>query len=106
MYAVFKTGGKQYRASTGDKLKVEKLAAAEGDAVEFDQVLLLGEGDAVQVGEPLVAGGRVAARVLAQAKDRKVGIVKFRRRQQYHRNKGHRQEYTLIEVTGISGGKA
>jgi large subunit ribosomal protein L21 len=103
MYAVFRTGGKQYRARQGDTLKIEKLDAAEGDAVEFDEVLMVGEGEAVQVGTPLVDGGRVAAKVLAQAKDKKVMVVKFRRRQNYRRTKGHRQEYTLIEVTGITG---
>ncbi len=103
MYAVFKTGGKQYRASAGDRLKVEKLSADEGDAVEFDQVLMLGEGDDVKIGEPLVAGGKVAAKVLEQARSRKVEVIKFHRRQNYKRNKGHRQAYTLIEVTGISG---
>ena len=104
MYAVFRTGGKQYRASAGDTLKIEKLAAAEGDAVEFDEVLMVGEGDSVQVGTPLVSGGKVEAKVLAQDKDRKIEVVKFRRRQNYRRSKGHRQPYTLIEITGISGG--
>jgi large subunit ribosomal protein L21 len=104
MYAVFRTGGKQYRVSAGDTLKIEKLVAAEGDAVEFDEVLMVGEGDSVQVGAPLVSGGKVAAKVLAQAKDKKIQVIKFHRRQNYRRNKGHRQEYTLIEVTGISGG--
>jgi len=104
MYAVFRTGGKQYRASAGDTLKIEKLAAAEGDDVEFDEVLMVGEGDSVQVGTPLVSGGKVAARVVSQAKDRKIEIVKFRRRQNYRRSKGHRQPYTLVEITGISGG--
>ena len=103
MYAVFRTGGKQYRARQGDTLKIEKLDAAEGDAVEFDEVLMVGEGEAVQVGTPLVDGGKVAAKVLAQAKDKKVMVVKFHRRQNYRRTKGHRQEYTLIEVTGITG---
>jgi len=104
MYAVFRTGGKQYRASAGDTLKIEKLAAAEGDAVEFEEVLMVGEGGSVQVGTPLVSGGKVEARVLAQAKDRKIEVVKFRRRQNYRRTKGHRQPYTLVEITGISGG--
>jgi large subunit ribosomal protein L21 len=104
MYAVFRTGGKQYRASAGDTLKIEKLAADEGDAVEFDEVLMVGEGDSVQVGTPLVSGGKVEAKVLAQDKHRKIEVVKFRRRQNYRRSKGHRQPYTLIEITGISGG--
>ncbi len=104
MYAVFKTGGKQYRASTGDRLKIEKLDAAEGDSVAFDEVLLVGEGETVTVGTPCVDGSKVEARVLAQGRARKISVIKFRRRKNYLRNKGHRQAYTLIEVTGISGG--
>jgi len=103
MYAVFKTGGKQYRAAKGDKLKIEKLDAAEGDSVAFDEVLLVGEGEDVKVGAPLVSGGKVEAKVLAQAKDKKIEVIKFRRRQNYRRTKGHRQPFTLVEITGISG---
>ena len=103
MYAVFKTGGKQYRAAKGDKLKVEKLDAAEGDSIEFDEVLLVGEGESVKVGTPLVDGGKVEAKVLVQAKDKKVDVIKFRRRQNYRRTHGHRQEFSLVEITGISG---
>ena len=102
MYAVFKTGGKQYRAAKGDKLKIEKLDAAEGDSIAFDEVLLVGEGDDVKVGAPLVSGGKVEAKVLAQAKDKKIEVIKFRRRQNYRRTKGHRQPFTLVEITGIS----
>ena len=103
MYAVFKTGGKQYRAAKGEKLKIEKLDAAEGDSIAFDQVLLVGEGEDIKVGAPLVAGGKVEAKVLAQAKDKKIEVIKFRRRQNYRRTKGHRQPFTLVEITGISG---
>ena len=106
MYAVFRTGGKQYRASAGDTLKVEKLDADEGASVQFDEVLMVGEGDSVTVGTPLVPGGKVAAKVLGQAKDRKVEVVKFKRRKNYRRTKGHRQPFTLIEITQVSGGKA
>jgi large subunit ribosomal protein L21 len=102
MYAVFKTGGKQYRAAKGDKLKIEKLDAAEGDSIEFDNVLLVGEGESVKVGTPLLAGSKVKATVLLQAKDKKIRIVKFRRRQNYRRTQGHRQYFTLVEITGIS----
>lgn len=102
MYAVFKTGGKQYRAAKGDKLKIEKLDAAEGDSIAFEEVLLVGEGGDVKVGAPLVSGGKVEARVLAQAKDKKVEVIKFRRRQNYRRTRGHRQPFTLVEITGIS----
>ena len=103
MYAVFKTGGKQYRASKGDTLKIEKLDAAEGDSIEFDQVFMVGEGDNVKVGAPLVSGSKVKAKVLIQAKDKKVDVIKFRRRQNYRRTMGHRQWFTLVEITGITG---
>ena len=106
MYAVFKTGGKQYRAAKGDKLKIEKLDAAEGDSVEFDEVLLVGEGEGVKVGTPLVSGSKVKGKVLAQAKDKKIDVIKFRRRQNYRRTHGHRQEFSLVEITGITGGAA
>lgn len=106
MYAVFKTGGKQYRAAKGDKLKIEKLEAAEGDSVEFDDVLLVGEGEGVKIGTPLVAGSKVKAKVVLQAKDKKIDVIKFRRRQNYKRTHGHRQKFTLVEITGITGGAA
>jgi large subunit ribosomal protein L21 len=104
MYAVFRTGGKQYRASKGDTLKVEKLDAAEGDKVEFAEVLLVGNGASVKIGNPLVAGGKVQATVLTQAKAKKIEVIKFKRRQNYYRNRGHRQHFTLLEITGIASG--
>lgn len=104
MYAVFQSGGKQYRASKGTRLKLEKLDAAEGAAVEFDQVLLIGEGANVKVGSPLVSGGKVKAKVLQTAKAKKVMVIKFKRRQNYKRTKGHRQWFTEVEITGITGG--
>ena len=106
MFAVIKTGGKQYRASAGDTLKVEKLEADEGASVQFDEVLMVGEGDSVTIGKPFVDGGSVAAKVLKQDRSKKVEIVKFHRRQNYRRTKGHRQPYTLIEITDVSGGAA
>ena len=102
MYAVFTSGGKQYRAAAGDKLKIEKLEAGAGDTVEFTDVLLVGEGADVTVGAPLVAGARVTARVVSQDRHDKVSVVKFRRRQNYKRMHGHRQAYTLVEITGIA----
>ncbi|MEE4184749.1 MAG: 50S ribosomal protein L21 [Gammaproteobacteria bacterium] len=102
MYAVFKTGGKQYRAAKGDKLKIEKLDAAEGDSVEFDEVLLVGEGDDVKVGTPVLTGSKVAGKVVAQARHKKIEVIKFRRRQNYRRTHGHRQPFTLVEITDIS----
>jgi large subunit ribosomal protein L21 len=104
MYAVIKTGGKQYRVAEGARLKVERLNAAEGDAVEFDQVLLVGEGDKVTIGKPLVEGGKVTGTVEAQGKGRKVEVVKFKRRQNYRRTKGHRQRFTQVLITNISAG--
>ena len=103
MYAVFRTGGKQYRASKGDRLRVERLAGNEGDTVEFDQVLLVGEGAKVKLGTPLVSGSKVKAKVTAQGKGKKVDVLKFKRRKNYMRLKGHRQLFTEIEVTGITG---
>jgi large subunit ribosomal protein L21 len=103
MYAVFRSGGKQYRASKGDKLRLERLPAEEGSSVEFDEVLLIGAGGELSVGKPLVDGGRVEAKVLTQGKGRKIDVVKFKRRQNYKRLGGHRQAYTEVEITGISG---
>ncbi|MFV1972456.1 MAG: 50S ribosomal protein L21 [Thiohalobacterales bacterium] len=102
MYAVIKTGGKQYRVSQGDTLKVEKLDAGEGDAVEFEQVLMVGEGEDVKIGTPYIEGSRVSARVKAQGRGPKVEIIKFQRRKYHMKRMGHRQDYTEVEITGIS----
>lgn len=102
MYAVIRTGGKQYRVVPGARLRVEKLDAEEGAKVEFDQVLLVGEGTDVTVGKPLVEGGLVTAKVLSQGKGKKVTIIKFHRRKNYLRTKGHRQFYTEVEITDVS----
>jgi large subunit ribosomal protein L21 len=104
MYAVFMTGGKQYRASKGDKLEIEKLPVAEGENVEFTEVLLIGAGANTKVGTPRVAGGKVKAKVLTQGRGDKMSVIKFRRRSTYKRMKTHRQPFTLVEITGISGG--
>ena len=104
MYAVIATGGKQYRVREGAVLRVEKLDAAEGASVEFDQVLLVGDGDKVSIGKPFLEGGKVQAVVMEQGKARKVEIVKFRRRQNYRRTKGHRQHFTQVKITGIVAG--
>ena len=103
MYAVFRTGGKQYRASKGDRVRVERLDGAVGDAVEFDQVLMVGEGADIKVGAPLVSGGKVSGKVVAQGRDEKIIIVKFRRRKHYRRTQGHRQAFTEVEITSITG---
>jgi large subunit ribosomal protein L21 len=104
MYAVFKTGGKQYRATKGDRLRVERLDAEEGATVEFNEVLLVGEGADVKLGSPLVSGSTVKATVKAQGKGRKVKVLKFKRRKNYLRVKGHRQYFTEVEITSITGG--
>ena len=106
MYAVFRTGGKQYRATTGDVLRLEKIEAEEGATIEFDEVLLVGEGADVKVGSPLLDGGSVSAKVLRQGKSRKVPVVKFRRRQNYLRQGSHRQQFTEVEITAIAGESA
>lgn len=103
MYAVIRTGGKQYRVREGDRLRVERLDAGVGDPVEFDQVLLVGEGSDVKIGSPFVAGGKVEAKVTAQGRGRKIRVIKFKRRKDYKRQHGHRQHYTEVEITGIGG---
>ncbi|HKJ95422.1 MAG TPA: 50S ribosomal protein L21 [Gammaproteobacteria bacterium] len=104
MYAVIRTGGKQYRVSEGDVLRVEKLGAEEGATVEFDQVLMVSDGSDVTVGAPLVDGGKVSAEVVSHGRDRKIEVIKFKRRKNYHRKYGHRQHFTEIKVTGIKAG--
>ena len=101
MYAVFKTGGKQYRAATGDKLKIEKIEAEKGATVELDQVLMVGEGEDVKVGTPLLAGGKVTAVVVDHGRHDKIKIIKFKRRKHHMKRAGHRQYFTQIEITGI-----
>jgi large subunit ribosomal protein L21 len=100
MYAVIRTGGKQYRVSQGDRLRVERLPGQVGDSLEFDQVLMIG-GDTVTVGKPLVSGAKVAAQIVAQDRAKKIIVYKFRRRKNYRRKQGHRQAYTEVRVTGI-----
>jgi large subunit ribosomal protein L21 len=102
MYAVIATGGKQYRVEKDGVLRIEKLDAEAGSTVEFSEVLLIADGDKVTVGKPRVAGAKVSATVESHGKGDKVVIVKFRRRKHYMRQKGHRQHYTQVRVTGIS----
>ncbi|MBS0514630.1 MAG: 50S ribosomal protein L21 [Proteobacteria bacterium] len=103
MYAVIVTGGKQYRVAQGETLRVEKLEADVGAAVNFDQVLLLGSGEGVKVGAPTVSGASVAAKVVSHGRLDKVRIIKFRRRKHHMKQMGHRQHYTEVEITSISG---
>jgi len=102
MYAVVRTGGKQYRVSAGEKLRVEKLAAAVGSELVLDEVLLVGEGQALKVGNPTVKGASVKAKVVGHGLADKVMTFKLRRRKNSKRTRGHRQAYTEIEVTGIA----
>lgn len=101
MYAVIETGGKQYRVSPGDVLKIERLSAEAGSSVTFDRVLMIG-GDAPKIGSPVVEGGKVTAEVQEHGKGDKVTIIKFKRRQKYRRKQGHRQMYTQVRITDIS----
>jgi len=103
MYAVVKTGGKQYRVSPGDTLRVELLDVKEGDEVTLDQILMIGEGESVTIGSPLIDNASVTAKVVKHGRDKKVRIVKFRRRKHHHKQMGHRQGFTELEITGLSG---
>ena len=102
MYAVIVSGGKQHRVIEGETLRLEKLEAATGDTVEFDQVLMVGGGDDVKIGTPVVEGGKVTAEVVAHGRHKKVKIVKFNRRKHYRNETGHRQWFTEVKITGIS----
>ena len=102
MYAVFRTGGKQYRAAKGDVLRLEKIEADEGATISFDDVLLIGEGADIKVGNPVLIGSSVSGKVLRQGKSKKVPVVKFKRRQNYLRQGTHRQFFTEVEITAIS----
>jgi large subunit ribosomal protein L21 len=103
MYAVIETGGKQYRVAQGDVIEVEKLEAIEGAEVALDRVLMVADGEQVKIGTPMLAGAKVTAKVKAHGRADKIRIFKLRRRKNYRRTQGHRQYYTQIEITGISG---
>jgi large subunit ribosomal protein L21 len=102
MYAVIQTGGKQYRVSPGEQLRVEKLPGDRGATLTFDKVLMVG-GEAVRVGKPFVEGVKVSAQIMAQDRDKKIIVFKFRRRKNYRRKNGHRQPYTELRITSIEG---
>ncbi len=101
MFAVIKTGGKQYRVNAGDKLKIEKLEVKEGDEITFDQVLLVVDGETMRLGTPLVAGSAVTAKVVQQGRHDKVIVFKFKSKTRRRTKNTHRQPFTEIEVTGI-----
>ena len=102
MYAVIKTGGKQYRVATGEKIKIEQIPAEVGTEITLDQVLMVGEGESVKIGAPLVSGAKVTAKVIAQGRGPKVLIFKMRRRKHYQKHQGHRQGFTELEISGIA----
>ena len=103
MYAVIQTGGKQYRVKEGETLKVETLSADAGQQVEFDKVMLIQSDAGIKVGTPFLSGGKVTATVKSHGRHKKVHIIKFRRRKHHMKRAGHRQNYTEIQITGISG---
>ncbi len=102
MYAVIKTGGKQYRVAAGEKIKVEQIPAEVGAEITLDQVLMVGEGESVKIGTPLISGATVTAKVIAQGRHKKVTIFKMRRRKHYQKDQGHRQNFTELEISGIA----
>jgi large subunit ribosomal protein L21 len=105
MYAVILTGGKQYKVKTGDKLKIEMLNVDEGKSVEFDKVLMIASGDDVKIGAPYVKDAKVLAKVVKHGRNKKIHIIKFKRRKHHMKHAGHRQYYTEVEITAIPGEK-
>ena len=104
MYAVIESGGKQHRVEPGEVLRLEKLDAAEGETVNFDQVMMCGEGENIQIGTPFVDGVAVTAEVVSHGRGDKITIIKMRRRKHYRRQAGHRQYFTEVKIREISGG--
>ncbi|MBP2015013.1 50S ribosomal protein L21 [Anaerococcus degeneri] len=102
MYAIIKTGGKQYKVSEGDLVRVEKLAYEVGETVDFDQVLLVSNDGELKVGSPIVEGAKVSATVEDQNKDKKIVVYKYKPKKQYRKKHGHRQPYTLVKINSIS----
>jgi large subunit ribosomal protein L21 len=102
MYAIVRTGGKQYQVAQGEQLRVEKLAGQVGDTIELPEVLFVADGEQVKVGQPVVEGARVTATIMAHGKGKKVLVFKKKRRQGYQKMRGHRQLYTALRIDGIS----
>jgi large subunit ribosomal protein L21 len=102
MYAVIITGGKQYKVSEGDTLKVEKLDVEAGKSIDFNDVLMIGNDDDVTIGTPLIAKAKVKATIVSHGRGKKIKIIKFKRRKHHMKRMGHRQSYTEIEITGIA----
>ena len=102
MYAVISTGGKQYKVSPGQTIRIEKLPGEVGTPVSFDRVLLFSDGDTVSVGQPILAGATVAGRIVEQGKAKKIIVFKYKRRKGYRRKKGHRQQYTALKIDAVN----
>ena len=102
MYAVVRTGGKQYRLGVGDSVKVEKLPDEVGNIVELSQILMVSDGSEVKVGTPLVAGASVKAEIVGHGRDKKIIVFKMKRRKKYRRTQGHRQAFTQLKITEIN----
>lgn len=102
MYAVIKTGGKQYRVKTGDFIKLETLAGDVGSEISFSEILLLADGDNITMGAPFIANATVTAEIIEHARHKKIKIIKFRRRKHHMKQMGHRQNYTQVKITAIS----
>ena len=102
MYAVIQTGGKQYRVTSGEDVKVEKLAGEVGDSIVFDRVLLTSDGENINVGKPYLEETRVVGRITRHDKNKKIVVFKYKRRKGYRKKRGHRQEFTLVRIDGIS----
>jgi large subunit ribosomal protein L21 len=103
MYAVIKTGGKQYRVSPGDEVRIEKVAGNTGDEVHFDHVLLTSDGEQTRVGQPYVENSKVVGRIIRHGKNRKIVVFKYKRRKGYRKKQGHRQSFSLVRIEEISG---
>lgn len=103
MYAIIKTGGKQYKVAEGDTLRIETVTGEPGTAVSFDEVLMIADGDNVKVGGPRVDGGSVSAEIVEHGRGDKIHILKHRRRKHSHKEQGHRQNFTKVKITGVSG---
>ncbi|MDH5300201.1 MAG: 50S ribosomal protein L21 [Gammaproteobacteria bacterium] len=102
MYAVIKTGGKQYRVTEGQTIRVEKLETEKGSTIDLNEVLMVADGEAIKIGTPFVAGSKVSAEVTAHGRADKITIIKFRRRKHHRKQMGHRQYFTELKITGIS----
>ncbi|MCP1315157.1 MULTISPECIES: 50S ribosomal protein L21 [unclassified Halomonas] len=102
MYAIIKSGGKQYRVQEGQTLKLEKIEVATGETIDFEEVLMVADGDDFNIGAPMISGAKVSAEVVSHGRGDKVTIIKFRRRKHHMKRQGHRQWFTEVKITGIS----